>query len=307
MAKNTIFMYKTIDDSLYSDLNISHVDMAFSYTKDDEETPIVLESQDDTYSYYMGNSNGFWDVNMDNLKIERFLTIGNPQALFGDKGVTTAEGELGIGIHMYSRSSNFQTTVALTESITKESTSHTMKFKHIFENAELKGDIYFSVFIYLKNQIKPAPMIANITGIKLGEIDSFKIAVDGDGSIFPIVEVERVGQPLWNVIMEWTDINSDIFDTNNVRIEINSKHHMYDYLYKSTKPSRYLLVEILSSAISQIIFKVVRDSDYVSEGEVMPDSIISVVRYWVETFEADTSSLETISYSLRKEVESKFI
>lgn len=304
---NIISMYKTINSSLYKKMQINHTNMYFSYITNGEEVQIVLDDQEDVYSFYMGKSKGYWDVNNDNLNIERTFTIENPKSLFEENGITTDEGELGIGVHIYSRSSNFQTTIPLDETIINNDESVTIKFQHNFKSGELKGDVYFSLFVYLKNQISRVPMIANIPGMNLGEIDSFRITVDGDGSVFPIVEVEKVGQPLWDIVTNWTDINSDVFDMNNVRIEINSKHHMYNYLYNTTKPSQYLLVEVLSNAMAQIIDKVVKDEDFIGGGEAIPDSIFSIVTYWIDAFEVDISTLATISYSVRKNIESRFM
>lgn len=305
MSSN-ISMYKTINNEIYKKLDIKNINMCFSYTKDNEIVSIKLKDEDNIHSFYMGNSDSYWDVNLDDLIIERTFTLGNTKALFGNQGITTSDGELGIGVHIYSRSSNFQTTITLDEVITEDIICKDIKFKYIFKSGEIKGDIYFTIFIYLRKKIKNIPMYANIPGMKLGEIDNFKITVDGDGSIFPIVEVEKCGEPLWKVITDWTDIN-DTFDTDNVRIEINNKHHMHTYIYKATKPSQYLLLEILSNAIAQIIFKVTQDEDFVVEEESIPDSIRSVVEYWVDTFEVQIYSLETINYSIRKNIESLFI
>lgn len=305
---NNISIYKTINNSLYRELEISHTDMYFSYTeKDGDEIQIVMESQEDLHSFYMGKTNSFWDADINDLNIERTFIIGNPKVMFSKRGVTTEEGILGIGAHIYSRTSNFQTTIPLEQVITKDTENISVKFTHTFDKGEIKGDIYFSIFIYLTNPIKKVNMFAEIPGIRLGEIDSFKITADGDGSVFPIVEVERPGQPLWNLVADWTDINNDIFDINNIRIEINSSHHMYNYIYSGTKPSQYLLVEVLSNAIAQIIFKAVEDEDFEEESDLIPDSILSVVLYWIKTFEVDIHSFETISYSLRRNIEPLFI
>ncbi|MDB6352156.1 hypothetical protein PH235_01120 [Trichococcus sp. K1Tr] len=307
MANNIISLYRTLNHSTLEKLELSSFETSFYSTEGDDEVPILLENQDDTESYYMGKSDSFWDPNSNDLIVERSFVINNPKALFGIDGVTTNEGKLGIGVHIYSRSSNFQTTIPLTVAITEFSINHLVKFRHVFQPAEIKGEVIFSFFIYLANNIKNIPMFASIPGIRLGELISFKIIVDGDGSIFPVVEVEKSGEPLWNVITNWTDVNSDTFDTDNVRIEINSKHHMYDYIYKSTKPSQYLLVEVLSNAISQIIFQVVNDNDFEMDGEFIPGSIASVVLYWILTFEVNVASLEAINYSLRDKIEPLFM
>lgn len=304
MSNNIISIYRTINDSLYSKLQISMLGTYFYYTEGDEEMPIVLEDQEDSYSFYMGKSSSLWDPNTNNLIVERAFTVKNPNVLFGNHGVTTDEGKLGIGVHIYSRSSNFQTTIPLPETITKDSKSITIQFRHIFKKSEIKGEVVFNFFVYIKNKIKNVPMFANIPGIRLGKLNAFSIIVDGDGSTFPIVQVAKGGEPLWNIVANWTDVSSDTFNIDNVRIEINSKHHMYDYIYKPTKPSQYLLAEILSNAVSQIIFKVVNDNDFETDGEFMPDSIASVVSYWLQTFEVEIASLETINYSVRKKIES---
>lgn len=303
---NDILMYRTINKEMHRELNIIDFDMKFSYIENNKIVNIELEDQDNMNAFYMGKSKQLWDPSNNNLIIERSFTIEKPDILFGKNGITTYKGKLGLGVHIYSRSSNFQTTIILDEIITKKSDTKSITFKHEFEAGEIKGDIYFKIFLYLKNEIEHKPMFATVPGIRLGEVDNFKITVDGDGSVFPIIEVEKPGEPLWNVSTDWTDIN-DPFDTNNVRIEINRKHSMHNYLYKSTKPSRYLLVEVLSNAIAQIIFKVIQDDDFKYEEDSIPDSIRSIIEYWIETFEIDISSLRMISYSLRGSIEELFI
>lgn len=307
MANNIISLFKTLSEDMLSKLDIHNLLTSFYYREGNIEVPLELEDQDELHSYYMGRSKNFWDPNINNLVVERSFEINNPKILFGDNGITTDEGLLGVGVHVYSRSSNFQTTIPINVTLSNNSRSVLVEFRHEFNPAQIKGEVDFSLFVYLKNDISYVPMFASIPGIKLGKLDSFKIIVDGDGSIFPVVEVEKLDEPLWNVIINWTDINSDSFDTDNVRIEINSKHHMYGYIYKSTKASQYLLVEIFSNALSQIIFRAVNDDDFEMDGEIIPNSIASVVIYWIQTFEVNVTSYESINYSLRKKIEPLFM
>src|SRR5699024_1595168 len=190
--------------------------------------------------------------------------------LFEEDGLTTSKNILGIGAHLFSRTSNFQETVPLEATLDEKSGKTKVFYRQDFLPSSLRGEVTVEVFIYLKEISRNAPYLADQVGLKLGNIDSFKFAVDGEGSMFPINEAGRPGQPLWKLETRWTDINSDSFDSNNVLLELNNKHVMYEQLHKSTRPSRYLLNEILSNVIAQIIFKATEDPSF-EPADAVPD------------------------------------
>ena len=47
--------------------------------------------------------------------------------------------------------------------------------------------------------------LAQYPGTILGDLDRFKIVIDGRGSMFPILEIREPSQPLWRVECNWSD------------------------------------------------------------------------------------------------------
>src|SRR5699024_1558083 len=143
---------------------------------------------------------------------------------------------------------------------------------------------------------------ASKKGVELGVIDHLQFIVDGDGSTFPIIEEERPGKSLWQLVMKWNDVSADPFDVEYIRVEMNKSHYMYDYMFKDTKPSAFLLSEIMSNVMAQVIYKAVNDDSFTDSPDDT-ESIANVVSYWISTYEIDITSLENISYTLRNNLE----
>ena len=96
------------------------------------------------------------------------------------------------------------------------------------------------------------PFQTKLEGVNLNieNLEAFSILVDGDGSVFPIEEVEEVGGPLWKVDFNWTDIESDSFSSSNVKLLLNRAHPIYNYLYNEKhNVNKYLMNEIILSAM----------------------------------------------------------
>lgn len=313
MSKERVYLFKTLKNSHIKSMELVVEKTELSYEDNQVDRLITFPDEEviNSNEFYLGKANEFWDPNHDNLLIRRVYSINNSQVLFGDKGIISKESTLGIGAHIYSRSSNFQTTISIDKEIFPTDNVTEFVCQINFPAAKLTGEINIDLFFYLKSINEVIPMFAVIPGTRLGIFDSFKIIMDGDGSIFPIVEVEKENAPLWNVVIKWTDILTDLFDTENVRIEINNKHKMYNNLYNQNRPSTYLLVEILSNAISQIIYQAIQEEQFIentyNDENALPDSIYSVINYWISTFEVNINSLDSINYSLRKNLESLFM
>lgn len=305
MIKNSLFLYKTINDGLLDVLNIEISNINLSYEEQNTVTDLTFD-REKLYKFYLGTVPEYWEPNENNLIVSRELSINNIECLFEDDGVANEDTTLGIAAKIHSRTSDFSKTIDLDYDIKKESLVNKVEFNYTFEPATLRGNVFVEIFIFNKYTSKNVLGFANEKGINLGIIDAFEIVVDGDGSTFPIVEVKKPDEPLWKLVMNWNDLNTELFDQENIRLEVNVKHKMYEYIFRDSKPSRVLLFEIMSNVMSQIIFKAVHDTLY-DPSLKEEQSITSVVEYWIMVYNIDISSFENISHSLRLNLESEMV
>lgn len=303
MSSNILTLHKVIDMDLLNEMKVEIDSFELSYKNDEEtEQSITLKNIKDT-KVYLGEVQEYWDPNIHNLEIYRKIIIQHPENLFTEKGVASEKTTLGIAYHVHSKTSGFQkvgdTGVTLTSDVKDNSE---IEFHYNFPVASIKGEVNINLFIYVKSPGEEKLGFANRTGIELGVVDHFQLVVDGEGSTFPIVEVERPGKSLWQLVMKWNDVAIDPFDAEYVRLELNKSHYMYNYIFNNTKPSEFLLSEIISNVMAQVIYNAVNDDNFTDSPDDT-ESIANVVSYWISTYEVETTSLENISYSLRNKLE----
>lgn len=303
MNSNILTLHRVIDMDLLKEMKVEINSFELFYNEQEEvNKPITVNDIRDT-KLYLGEVQEYWDPNIHNLNIYRTIIINHPEGLFGINGVASETTELGIAYHIHSKTSGFQkigdTGIVLTNESEQE---FPVEFNYEFSPASVKGEVNIDLFVYVKSAGEESLRFANEKGVELGIIDHFQLIVDGDGSTFPIVEVERPGKSLWQLVMKWNDVTTDPFDVEYVRVEINKNHYMYDYIFKDTKPSVFLLSEIMSNVMSQVIYNVVNDESFTDSPDDT-ESIANVVSYWLSTYDVDISSLEHISYSLRNKLE----
>lgn len=303
MNSNVLTLHRVIDMDLFKEMQVETESFELFYDEEEEDNKSITVKDIRDTKIYLGEVQEYWDPNIHNLDINRKIIINHPEYLFGANGVASDTTELGIAFHVHSKTSGFQkigdTGIVLT-SDAKEAFS--IEFNYDFPPASIKGEVNINLFVYVKSASESNLKFADEKGVELGVIDYLQFIVDGDGSTFPIVEVERPGKSLWQLVMKWNDVTADPFDVEYVRVEINKSHYMYDYIFKDTKPSAFLLSEIMSNVMAQVIYNTVNDDSFTDTPDDT-ESIANVVSYWISTYEVDTSSLENISYSLRNKLE----
>jgi len=305
MIKNSLFLYKTLNNQLLDKINIEIIDTTFSYEEKGENIKLTIDNNE-FEKYYLGSVPEYWEPDEKELNIHRTFKLNNVETLFGDEGIAPHNSSIGLGVKIYSKSAQFSKNIDLGYELDNTMSELTFDFNYSFAPSTLRGSVFIEIFFFSKNNQTTNLGFANEQGINLGVINNFEIIVDGDGAAFPIVEVQRKGEPLWKLVMNWTDLNNENFDLENIRLEINVKHQMYDYIFKDAKPSRFLLFEIMTNVMAQIIYKAFNDNLYdpVSAEE---ESITRVVNYWIEAYSIDTNSLESINYSLQSNFEDEMV
>lgn len=305
-----ISTYPTLNDRLLSCLRFDILkDYQFYYVKNDEER--ILESEilgDGSLNHLLSDSYGEWNPDKDILGVKREYSFQNYFCLFGDDGIVCHDASIGVAVVWTSSDSKQRGSIKV-GTITSDLMNRPvmMHLDYEFDKAELRGMVEFDTILYVADAGHPAvgeEYMANVPGMILGTLDRYQIQLDGNGSTFPIYEVEEPGQPLWYISCTWDDPTYDLF-SEAVSIYINKAHKNYKYL-DHTKRSfdPQLMCEIMAEALNIIISKLKMDpeawNNIINGTEIQAGSVAEAVNYFITTLEWDVTSPEATSVSIHK-------
>lgn len=305
MSSLAISLYRLINDETLEKAGFDNKTMpVFTYTNEQGEEISINLGDETLYEYRINELDSKWTPELHDLVITQDFHFEHPSCFFGSDSVTGSSNKLGVAVHIHSRTSNFQETVVFGE-LADNSGPKTLSFETSFEKSKLRGVIDFDFFIFLMEVNSHGTFQAHNMGTRLTEesLTSYSLIVDGDGSMFPIVEVENAGGPVWSLEADWSDVLVDSFDTSNVRLKLNTKHKRYkDLTEEKNETNRFLMTEILSSAMALIVQKAIFEDDVeIEEMEnAEPGSVGLAIWYWCKTFEIDLKSNISINDSFRK-------
>lgn len=253
-----------------------------------------------------------WTADTHNIELTRDFQISIPVHLFGTNGIVCTSSKIGVAVLWTSKTSN-QRGVIKVGAFSRDDSLSAFHVRHSFNAGSLIGSVNFSTILYIDTAGKPDAdenHFANMAGTVLGMLDSFSIIIDGNGSVFPVVEVSVPSQPLWWVQCNWTDPIVDAFDEDNVKICINNAHRDYGMLnIKAGLKESPMLRDVIASAIAIIIQKV-KDTEFWNDtlrGNGLTDGSISqAVNYFITTFEWDYQSPEKLAISIRQDFDRRF-
>lgn len=296
---STIALYKQLTPKLIEAAKFDIALPSLSFVNSlNEESPILI---DDSYNYNINEFSPEWSPMDNNLIIRQKITISNPLALFGVNGITSNLNKLAISVKIYSRLSNFSKNIKL-KSFSRDDNNVVAEYEEIFEPNSLRGTIYFEFSLITSEINKTLLYQADQVGMQLtsNPLVAYSLTVDGDGSEFPIEEVNEPGKGLWRIWMNWVDIYSDAFDSTNIKLILNNAHPLYERLFnKRNRLNSYVMNDIIVSSIILIIQKaiIVERNQITEDMDAEPNSIAKAIWYWISTFNIQTDSLESISNS----------
>ncbi|MBJ7620908.1 hypothetical protein HAU47_06340 [Weissella confusa] len=301
---NKILLYLQFSPDLAERSGFKAMDPMFSFMKNGSLTPLDIPDSDKKNQFYIDDVEEGWDASQDNLRIERTFSFSDVSKLFGDSGVLATDGEIGIAAHVYSQTSGYQDNIPFGV-LNPGQQKGEYTFQKAFDPAFLKGTLKIEIYIYVKKLGQPGPFFADMVGSKLGTLSSFEIIVDGDGSVFPIVEVDKPGNPLWSlIVLPGVDFATDQFSADNARLELNKKHPMFNKLTEAkTQLANYLMIEILANAMTQLIYMGREELESLSSDDFVQGSLAAAINYWIETFELDIDSFSETNSQLRLQLE----
>lgn len=266
----------------------------FSYSEDYEEFPLRIEKDEGLSSIgKVIDPRCNWSPETHDLLITKKCSLAQAYCLFGIGGIVPSTAEVGVALKWISTKSDVCGIIPFGV-INKLDSAIEFTASAVLAKGLIKGSLKLQTFLYLKDpgkQFSNETYLARQPGTVLGILDQYEIFIDGNGSLFPIMEVNKPGEPLWKVFFnDSCDPLHDKFDNDNVEIQLNKAHPSYENLRVETSISETpLLLEVLSSALFVIFVAakeaIDQDWDKVMNGEAGEDydtgSIADAVHHFV--------------------------
>lgn len=303
----SISLFPTLDEKLKGKIRYQVTQYELFYVRDDTEYVLRAEEIDNSIIMHkLIDDEGVWTPDNYSIHIRRKYSLSTYQCLFGERGIACKNAVLGLGLVWTSSDSKQRGVIPIGELINSNN-DILEELEYKFPKGQLRGSIELTTVIYLKSAGTPRwgeEHLANEYGCILGELDKFIIQLDGTGSVFPISEMNEVGQPLWYVKCDWDDPTYDQF-IECVCVHINTAHKNYKFLDKTKKTfDEQLMKEIMASALVIIISKLKSQVGYwentISGEQLQQGSVSEAINYFINTLEWDVSTPEAMSLSIRK-------
>lgn len=310
-----ISVFPKLKQNLYEAIEYSYTDV-FATKKDSSLIPLELrDSEDENNVKILQESDDEpWSLKNSNLLIKRTVCIKNPKLLFGEQGIACKKSKIGIGLRWSSQNSRQRNVCDITE-IDYKTQEIKKSVSLTFDQSSLINNLTLETILYVKESGIPddnEKFLGNKQGIVLGELDGIIIRLDGNGSEFPIFydKDKPSSEPLWSVKVDCEEpATSSFYDC--FQLYINTNNPNYRYVDK-TKDSFdiYLLIEIVSTALTILVLKLKEDPDDWSDMDnnigLEDDSISKAVYYFKHNLTMDFDNPASIHESFRRYYEQKF-
>ena len=256
-------LFKVISDQLQKAIGFSMTTPNFSCIDTDgkEHGTEILESSGNK-KWRLRSVDGYY---LDDCLLKMAIN-GNfleSQKLFDENGIVPVNAIIGLATKWASRGSDLQGIIQWKGDISIDSSMDSeYSLVHFFPAATLKGELILETFLYLKENTSASKKYASIRGTHLGIVDTSTFYLDGNGSVFPIEEINNPNEPLWKVYINSDNYFEDDF-TENVSLLINRAHPGYQTLncqnFGKNSPA---FNEIICSALLIIIQKCLSEASF---------------------------------------------
>lgn len=305
--------------SLYQGLTQDHLDrirfqsqeFTFKYSTDNDDRSLdasVLESAGNITTYSLSDPAGKWTPELYNWGFERTISISTP-FLFGPNGVAPSGATLGIAIIWTSKDSEQRGVIPVDEFDASSGKTIRTTAEHQFKKCQLRGRVELTTVLYIAEADRHISdkerHLANTAGMVLGELEKVYIALDGNSSMFPIVEVSEPVQPLWFIRLDKNANPATDSFVECVTLNLNTAHKDYNRINQaSNEYDPKLMQEIMASALTTLILTLKQNEEFWSElesgDEFDPGSIGEALSYFINVLKWQVSTPESISVSIRK-------
>lgn len=303
-----ISLYPVLNKRLIETIKYQRSLISFFYTgKSGDKERISITDSLNSPEITLNDERNQWSIDKDNLIVDFTIMFEDLKPLFGEKGIVSKGGKLGFGIEWLSRESMIRGSKKF-HSIGFEDE---LDFIYIdgtltLDSKILRESLDVELFLYLETESKDLSYneqhLVNQKGSKLGVFDKFRLILEGHGTDFPLTEYMQPKDPLWKIMSTWNDPFIDSFN-DNISIFINRGHKNYRFLDASDAKNfnPLLMDEIILSSLHVIIWKTINHDtwQYRNDYIVSNGSIAAAVLHFIDTFNLDTETEESLSNSLR--------
>lgn len=317
----TIDSFPKLNNKIFSKIGFTGISNRYSYH--DNGVICLLEAENTESSnskttvVKLTDPVSKWHPETYNLIIGISGTINAPMHLFGINGLASKNGaQIGIAIIWMSKDSCIR---GITPIADFENQSNSLDYdgEVSFNAHTLRGTLVLRTVLYLKKAgtvVKEEQHLANVSGTILGVLDETRIIIDGNGSVFPVVEKADKTMPLWWVECNWEDPTEDLLIGENFCLYLNTAHTDYSSLNLNNGLNQApLFKDIIASAIGILITEVLSNDAYksqtISGAGLAPGTISAAVNYFIKVYDIDTGMVNhqgALSKALRKQLMSRF-
>lgn len=304
-------LYPVLSQKLFESIGYIPSEPKFSYFENDRVHDLGLKNSTGNQlnlTAEIEDVRCHFELEKHELSVSKSVTINSPQFLFGEKGIVPQNATIGVAVQWISSKSDHRGVFQLGQ-ISKKDKKVELSSTYHFRPSLVRGSIILRTVLYLKEYSGCSPNekhLCNQTGTIIGTFDGCEILVEGNGSIFPIVEINDPSKPLWKLYYDDSaDPLQDAFDEEHVEIRLNKAHPSYDELkIDSSLKESPLFLEVISSALMIIIESAKNalgpDWDAVINDQSSFDrgSIAEAVSYFVTKLGWETSSPSLMAESI---------
>ena len=309
MAKN-ITLFPTLTKQRSRDIFTIPVP-TLKYSRGGTLHALKLNEQDSPISS-ISDEDGYWNADDYDLIIDWQFTYQNAARLYNpdnwEYACACRNAKIGIALSWFSSDSRRRSTIPIV-TLENDESLHPVRHVERFEKGELRGNVGLSLKIYLQEAGIPQDdemQFANIPGTLLGELKTQTLCLDGSGSFFTIYEVNRPGEPLWDVEYNIDDPTVDQF-SDCVAISLNRAHKKFPLVKRDSGVfCQQLLTEIMANSIATVIETVrayEKDDNFDCLIDFEEGSVAQALAYFKDKLLWDFSNPITVSHSARLYIE----
>jgi hypothetical protein len=280
---NRIPLYPVIKEIDIVD-HILYEKITYNYIVNGNTKELII-NEDVKNEYILTDENQNWSMEEHGFTMSLEFKFRSIQDL---KGKYICRGtKIGLGLEWSSSTSKLRGIYPLgnIEHTTDNPISKIIKFS----SDTFRGVIQFRLVLYI---LTPGfPMIgeehyANQIGQIIGEFKKFRIILDGQASLFPILYVSNNAAPLWTIELTYDDpYNEKFFDC--FTIYLNQAHKDFKFIDANTDDyNSGFLREVLSSSIVQLIILLKNDNvlNDLSSKHTSGDSLVDAINRYKDDY-----------------------
>ena len=308
MMSNRIESFPMLNENIVSELNIELITIEGEYSFNNiiNKLDFIQEENND----YVLDNNGMWKSDINNLHIFGKLEISNYNILFDEYNLAQKDTILGVAVTYIAIGSSKTFTKSIAELTYQNNDDKIIDFSLDFEEGELAAILSLKFSIYVKNaQKNNNSVLAQTTGTMLGEIYNCNLVLEGQGSEFPIVIIESLESPLWDMEINFESFD-DIFSKDTICLKINKAHKQFTKLGVDKISSNNILIwkEILASFFENtfLVAQQIEDIETIYDEQFQEGTIGGFLKFMLMTFKISQKDLKNptkLSIQIRKELD----